>query len=76
MESVDGTELTSDAIAPLARWYTDLRSATAKALVTSEAGCIRAMAGALPRNLTGKPKRNAGSVKRQKGCLRMLQKAL
>jgi DNA-binding PadR family transcriptional regulator len=67
MESIDATEPTSDATALLARWYTDLRSATAKALVTSEAEAIRAMADALPRKLTGKPKRSAGSVKRQKG---------
>ncbi len=68
MESIDATELTSDATAPLARWYTDLRSATAKVLITSEAEAIRAMAGALPRMPTGKPKRYAGSVKKQKGA--------
>ena len=49
MESIDATEPTSDATALLARWYTDLRSATAKALVTSEAEAIRSMADALPR---------------------------
>jgi DNA-binding PadR family transcriptional regulator len=68
MESIAATEPTSDATAPLARWYTDLRSATAKALVRSEAEAIRAMAGALPRKLTGKPKRSAGSVKRHRGA--------
>ena len=67
MESIDATEPTSDATALLARWYADLRSAAAKALVTSETEAIRAMADALPRNHTGKPKRSAGSVKRQKG---------
>jgi hypothetical protein len=66
LESVTAAELTSNAIAPLARWYTDLRSATAKALVTSEAEAIRAMANALPRRLTGKPKRSGRAAKRQK----------
>ena len=68
MESLNATEPASDATALLARWYTDLRSATAKALVKSEAEAIRAMARALPRILTGKPKRRAGSGKRHKGA--------
>jgi len=66
MESIAAIELTSDAASPLARWYADLRSATVKALVTNEAEAIRAVADALPRKLTGKPKRGGGAVKRQK----------
>jgi len=60
MESIAATDLTSSpgAIAPLARWYTDLRSETAKALLTAESEAIRAMADALPRKLTGKPRRS------------------
>jgi hypothetical protein len=67
MESVAALELTSDAVAPLARWYTDLRSANAKALLTAKSEAIRAMAEALPRKLTGKPKRSGGPATRQKG---------
>ncbi len=66
MESIDATEPTSDATALLARWYTDLRSATAKALATSQAEAIRAMADSLPRSLTGMPKANKHSTKSQK----------
>ncbi len=40
---------------PLPHWYHDLRSSTAKALLTAESMAIRAMADALPRKLTGKP---------------------
>jgi DNA-binding PadR family transcriptional regulator len=66
IESIAAAELTRDsgAVAALARWYTDLRSATTKALLTAEAEAIRAMAEAVPRKLTGKPKRSAGAVKR------------
>ena len=67
MESAAGAGLTSDAVAPLARWYTDLRSANAMALLTAESEAIRAMAAALPRKLIGKPKRSGGPVKSQKG---------
>ena len=66
MESVTAAELTSDAVAPLARWYTDLRAANAKALITAESEAVWAMAEALPRKLTGKPKRSGGAAKRQK----------
>ena len=45
-------------IAPLARWYTQLRSRTTKALLEAEFDDIRAMAAALPRKLTGKPQGN------------------
>ena len=67
MESIVTAELTSDTAAPLARWYTDLRSATAKTLVAAESEAIRAMADSLPRKLAGKPKRSAGAAKRPKG---------
>jgi hypothetical protein len=53
----------SGAFAPPARWYTDLRAATAKALLIAQAEVIRAMAEAVPRKLAGKPKRSAGAVK-------------
>jgi hypothetical protein len=66
MESLSAAELTSDAVAPLARWYTDLRSANAKALLTAECEAVRVMAEALPRKLTDKPKRSGGAPKRQK----------
>jgi DNA-binding PadR family transcriptional regulator len=68
MESIATTELALDPgdVTPLARWYTDLRSATTKALLTSEAEAIRAMADSLPRNLTGMPKANKRSTKSQK----------
>ena len=65
MESIAGPELTggSGGVAPLARWYTDLRSATAKALLTAESEAIRSMADALPRKLTEKPRRIARASK-------------
>src|ERR1017187_423349 len=65
MESIAGVELTGGLgeVAPLARWYTDLRSATAKALLTAESEAIRALADALPRKLTEKPRRIAHASK-------------
>jgi DNA-binding PadR family transcriptional regulator len=66
MESIATIELTSDAAAPLARWYADLRSETAKAVLRAESEAIRAMADSLPRNLTGKPKANKRSTKSRK----------
>jgi DNA-binding PadR family transcriptional regulator len=41
-------------IAPLARYYGEMRSAAAKALLTAECSVIRAMAESLPRSLVGK----------------------
>jgi DNA-binding PadR family transcriptional regulator len=67
MESVAATELTSDAVAPLARWYTDLRSSTAKAVLAAEAETIRAMVDSLPRSLIGKRGRSTLPPKGQKG---------
>jgi hypothetical protein len=64
------TDLTpgSDDLPPLARWYTDLRSNTAKALLTAESQAIRAMAEALPKSLTGKRRRSAATSKKLKGA--------
>jgi hypothetical protein len=57
MESVAAAEPmgNSDTLPPLPRWYSDLRSSTAKALLKAESAAIRAMADALPRKLSGKP---------------------
>jgi DNA-binding PadR family transcriptional regulator len=61
MESIATTELAGDQgdVTPLACWYTELRSATTKALLTAEAEAVRAMAEALPRKLAGRPARSA-----------------
>jgi DNA-binding PadR family transcriptional regulator len=67
MESIATIELSGDATAPLARWYADLRSETAKAVLRAESDAIRAMAEALPRSLTGKPRRNTRPPKGRKG---------
>ena len=68
-ESIAAAELTAGSVAavPLARWYTDLRSETAKALLTAESEAIRAMADALPRKLTGRPNRSTRPPKPQRG---------
>lgn len=69
-ESIAAAELTDNpgAVVPLARWYTDLRSETAKALLSAESEAIRAMAEALPRKLTGRPARSTRPPKTQKGA--------
>ncbi len=69
-ESLAVTDVTSssDAVPPLAQWYTDLRSNTAKALLEAESHAIRTMAEALPKNLTGKRRRSAGTSKKLKGA--------
>jgi len=56
-------EPTSDSgkVAPLARWYLEMRSAAAKALLKAECSAIRSMADSLPRSLRGKTKRRARS---------------
>ena len=54
-------------VAPLARWYCEMRSAAAKALLTAECSVIRAMADTLPRNLAGKAKRSTRIPTKQKG---------
>jgi predicted transcriptional regulator len=66
MESGAATELTSDAVAPLARWYTGLRSSAAKALLAAEAEAIRVLVDSLPKNLNGKLNSNKRSTKSQK----------
>jgi hypothetical protein len=58
----------SDTAPPLARWYTSLRSETAKALLVAESQAIRAMAEALPRSLTGKRSHSASTSKKLKGA--------
>jgi len=55
-------------VAPLARWYSEMRSAAAKALLTAECSVIRAMADTLPRNLAGKAKCSTRTPKTQKGA--------
>jgi len=55
-----------DQLHPLPRWYSDLRSSTAKALLTAESAAIRAMADALPRKLSGTPRRSTRAVKKPK----------
>jgi hypothetical protein len=69
MEWIATAELAGDQgdVPPLARWYTDLRSQTAKALLTAECSVIRAMADSLPRSLTGKRGRNTHPPKGQRG---------
>jgi DNA-binding PadR family transcriptional regulator len=57
----------SGALAPLGRWYSELRSASAKALLTAESASIRAMADALPRNLSAKPRLSSRAKKKQMG---------
>jgi DNA-binding PadR family transcriptional regulator len=69
MESIGAPEPIDDlsALAPLARWYSELRSSAARTLLTAESSTIRAMAEALPRNLTEKPRRSIRAAKKQKG---------
>jgi DNA-binding PadR family transcriptional regulator len=57
----------SDDLPPLARWYTDLRSNTASALLEAESRAIHAMAEALPKSLIGKRGRSAVTRKKLKG---------
>jgi DNA-binding PadR family transcriptional regulator len=51
---------------PLPRLYSELRSSTAKTLLTAESVAIRAMADALPRKLSGKPGHRTHAAKKQK----------
>src|ERR1019366_75912 len=62
-------EPTSDPgkVTPLARWYCEMRSVAAKALLTAECSAIRAMADTLPRSLAGKTRRRTPTPKKQKG---------
>ena len=56
----------SGMLPPLPRWYNDLRSSIAKALFKAESAAIRAMADALPRKLTGKPRPRASAGNKHK----------
>jgi hypothetical protein len=51
---------------PLPRLYSELRSSTAKALLTAESVAIRAMTDALPWKLSGKPGHRTRAAKKQK----------
>jgi DNA-binding PadR family transcriptional regulator len=68
MESVTAAEPIGDPgkLSPLPRLYSELRSSTTKALLTAESAAIRAMAGALPRKLSDKPRPRARAPKKQK----------
>ena len=69
MELIVTTELAGSPgdVTPLARWYTDVRSQTAKGLLKAECSVVRAMADSLPRSLTGKRQRSGRPSKAQKG---------
>jgi DNA-binding PadR family transcriptional regulator len=69
MEAQEAAEPTADpsVVAPLARYYEEMRSAASKALLTAECSVIRAMADTLPKSLTGKRGRSAHTPKGQKG---------
>ena len=70
LESIAASEpIGNPSVLPLLpRWYNDLRSSTAKALLTAESAAIRAMADAFPRKLTGKRKPSAPAPKKHKGA--------
>jgi DNA-binding PadR family transcriptional regulator len=51
-------------VPPLARWYTDLRSETTKALLIAELHAIRSMAEALPKKLSDKFKQGANTSRK------------
>ncbi|QNI31163.1 hypothetical protein H7849_18990 [Alloacidobacterium dinghuense] len=57
IESIEEDD-SSDASAPLARWYRTLRSAAAKALLKGESQAALAMAESLPRSLPKKRKQS------------------
>jgi hypothetical protein len=50
---------------PLAQWYNNLRSWTAKALLTAESEAIRAMADALPRKHSSAARHSTRAAKKQ-----------
>ena len=68
LASVADAELTSvhDSSSPLARWYTALRSETAKSLLTAESQAVRSMAEALPQSLSGDSTPSMNSIKTKK----------
>jgi hypothetical protein len=69
MESVAAIEPMGnlDKLPGLPRWYSDLRSSTAKALLTAESAAIRAMANALPQKLLDKPRHSIRGAKKPRG---------
>ena len=77
MEAIVTTEPAGDpgGVAPLAGWYTDLRSEASKALWKAESEAIRATADALPRKLTGRPARSTRAPNTQRG-VKLFQKAV
>jgi len=76
--SIAAAELTGNpgAVVPLARWYTDVRSGAAKALLTAECSVIGAMADSLPRKLTGRPARGTRAPKDPERRVELFQKAV
>jgi DNA-binding PadR family transcriptional regulator len=69
MESVTTAEPIRNlgALPPLPQWYSDLRSSTAKALLTAESAAIRAMADALPKKVSHGSSHGTRATKKQKG---------
>ena len=69
MDSTGAPEPIDDvsALAPLARWYSDLRSSAARKLLAAESSALRAIAEALPQNITWKPRRSIRATKKHKG---------
>jgi DNA-binding PadR family transcriptional regulator len=69
MESTTAPEAIDalSALAPLAQWYSELRSSAARTLLAAESSAIRAIAEALPRNLTVKSRRSIRAAKKHKG---------
>lgn len=57
---ITGVGQVSDSLdgVPLARWYSQLRSASAKALLVAESEALRVMADSLPKDLPRRPKRS------------------
>ncbi len=66
-ESIATAQLTDNpgAVVLLARWYTEFRSETAKAVFRAESEAIRALAEVLPRKLNSR-RRNTGTLRTQK----------
>jgi hypothetical protein len=69
MDAVGAVEPMGDPgkLPTLPRLYSELRSATTKAVLTAESTAIRAMAEALPRKFSRKPGPSTRTTKKQKG---------
>ena len=69
MESLAAAEQIGNpgVLPPLAQWYNDLRSWTAKALLSAESEAIRTMAEALPRRLSSAARHSTRAAKKQWG---------